>query len=147
MHHYYVSFCFALLMSLTVTAQTINLRGVVSNSANQPVSGAVVSVVGQKWKDTTGTDGKYFFDGGVAVSLPAITPKTDRISMENGILRFALSKSSPVKIEIFDVKGNLLKKEITSNTTAGEYHFNITNNQFAQKHLIFTTKSYVQFLI
>jgi glucuronoarabinoxylan endo-1,4-beta-xylanase len=136
MHHRYVSFCLALLTGLTVNAQTINLRGVVSNSTNQPVAGAIVSVVAQKLKDTTDADGKYSFSGGVAVQLPAVTPKANTISMENGVLRFSVSNTSPVKIEIFDIKGNLLKKEIMSNIFAGEYHFSIANNQFAQKHLI-----------
>jgi glucuronoarabinoxylan endo-1,4-beta-xylanase len=135
MYRHYVPFL-AVLTCLTVTAQTINLRGVVSNSSNQPVSGAIVSVVGQNWKDTTGADGKYSFTGDVAVSLPAFTPKTNDISMHNGVIQFLLRNSSPVKIEIFDVKGNLLKKEMMPNTSAGVYHFNLSNNQFAQKHLI-----------
>ncbi len=139
MHHHYFSLCLALLTSSTIAAQTINLRGVVSNSTNQPVSGAIVTVVGQKWKDTTGTDGKYSFDGGVAVQLPSVMPKTNTITMENGVLCFALNSSTPVKIEIFDIRGNLLKKEVISNVSAGEYQFSLANNQFAQKNLIIKT--------
>jgi hypothetical protein len=68
--------------------------------------------------DTTGTDGKYAFTGTYARKLPAIVPQTETVSMENGILRFTLCNSSPVKVAIFDVKGTLLEKEVLKSVSA-----------------------------
>ena len=48
--------------------------------------------------------------------------------MDNGVLRFTLSNSLPVKVEIFDVKGGLLKKEVIRSAAAGVYRFNIAKN-------------------
>jgi poly(3-hydroxybutyrate) depolymerase len=121
--------CLAILIGLTANAQTVvNLGGVVSNKTGQPVANAIVTLARQTMKDTTGTDGKYLFAKNTAVQLPAIVPKTEEISIANGVLQFTLSNSSPVKVEIFDVKGNLLKKEVVKSATAGAYRFNIDKN-------------------
>jgi len=117
-----------MLIGLTVNAQTVNLQGVVSNKASQPIANAVVTLVRQGMKDTTGTDGKYSFARTVAIKLPALVPQTEEISMNNGVLQFTLNNSSPVKVEIFDIKGNLLKKETLKSAPAGAYHFDIAKN-------------------
>jgi poly(3-hydroxybutyrate) depolymerase len=127
--HKHVAFCLAVVIGLTANAQTvINLGGVVSNKTGQPVSNAIVTLVRQAMKDTTGTDGKYSFAKTVAVQLPAIVPQTEEISISNGVLQFTLSNSSPVTVEIFDVKGNLLKKEVLKSAAAGAYRFDIAKN-------------------
>jgi poly(3-hydroxybutyrate) depolymerase len=117
-----------ILFGFTVNAQTVNLQGVVSNSGGQPVGNAIVTLVRQAMKDTTGTDGKYSFGSTVAVQLPTIVLPTEVIVMNNGVLQFTLSNSSPVKVEIFDVKGNLLKKEEVKSAAAGVYRLNIAKN-------------------
>jgi poly(3-hydroxybutyrate) depolymerase len=124
-----------LLTSLTVGAQTINLRGVVSNSGGKPISNAVVSLVRQKLKDTTGTDGKYVFSGNVA-TLPAILPPTNDISLNNDVLQFSIATPSPMKVELFDLKGKLLRQVINMNAAAGKYHFDISKNCQASKVLV-----------
>jgi hypothetical protein len=76
--HKHVAFCLAVVIGLTANAQTvINLGGVVSNKTGQPVSNAIVTLVRQAMKDTTGTDGKYSFAKTVAVQFPAIVPQTE----------------------------------------------------------------------
>jgi len=134
--HHRIAFCLVVLIGLTANAQTINLGGVVSNAAGNPISNAIVNLVRQKMKDTTGTDGKYTFAGAVATKLPAIVPQTEDISMNNGVLQFTLSKASPVKVELYDVKGALLKQEVMLNAAAGEYRFNIAKNCLATNLLI-----------
>jgi poly(3-hydroxybutyrate) depolymerase len=121
--------CLAVLVGLTANASTVvNLGGVVSNKTGTPVANAIVTLARQAMKDTTGTDGKYLFSKSVATQLPAIVPQIEDISMSNGVLQFTLSNSSPVKIEIFDVKGNLLKKEVLKSAAAGGYRFDIAKN-------------------
>ena len=49
-----------MLIGMTVNAQTtVNLSGTVSNQAGKPIAGAIVSLVKQQLKDTTGADGAY----------------------------------------------------------------------------------------
>jgi len=132
----YVVFCLAMLIGLTAKAQTVDLGGIVSNKGGQPIANAIVSLLRQGLKDTTGTDGKYAFAKTVVVKLPAIVPQTEDISMNNGVLQFTLSKASPVKVELYDVKGALLKQEVMLNAEAGEYRFNIAKNCLATNLLI-----------
>ncbi|MBN1127422.1 MAG: hypothetical protein JXA71_00445 [Chitinispirillaceae bacterium] len=117
--------CLAVLIGLAANARTINLQGVVSNTAGQPINGAIVTIVRQGMSDTTGTDGKYSLARTVAVQLPALVPKTEEISISNGALQLTLNNSSPVKVEIFDVKGKLLKNEVLKSAAAGAYRFDI----------------------
>ncbi|MBN1758290.1 MAG: hypothetical protein JW863_08235 [Chitinispirillaceae bacterium] len=124
----HTAFCLAVVIAFPVTAQTINLGGTVSTKTGQPVADAVITLVRQAMKDTTGTDGKYLFAKTTAIRLPAIVPQTENISMGNGVLQFTLGTSSPVKIELFDVKGNLLKKEMVTSAAAGIYRFDIARN-------------------
>ncbi|NLD95335.1 MAG: hypothetical protein GX639_22015 [Fibrobacter sp.] len=121
---------------LSLNAQTINLQGVVSNAAGKPVSNAVVSLVRQKLKDTTGTDGKYSFVSTSVRKLSPIVPQMNDIDLNNGVLQFKLSTQSPVKVELFDLKGNLLRREVDMNAAAGSYRFDISKNCDASKVLV-----------
>ncbi|HAJ79425.1 MAG TPA: hypothetical protein DCO75_06600 [Fibrobacteres bacterium] len=52
--------CLVLLIGLTVNAQTtISLSGKITNSSGTAISNAIVTLVGQGLKDTTGSDGAY----------------------------------------------------------------------------------------
>lgn len=117
-------------------AQTINLQGVVSNTSGKPIPNAIVTLVGQNMKDTTGADGKFSFISTSAKKLPSIVPQTNDISLVNDILQFTVSTPSPIKIEIFNLKGNLLRQEINKNAAAGTYRFDISKNYQAQNILI-----------
>ncbi|HEX2957085.1 MAG TPA: hypothetical protein VHO70_09630 [Chitinispirillaceae bacterium] len=123
-----VSVSLVLSLCFASSAQKLNLQGKISNSADQPISGAIVTLAGQKLKDTTGADGKFSFDRAVAVSLPEIIPQTEQIWFDNGIVQLALNTSTSVKVVIYDVKGTLIKSEVISNVAAGMYHFNIGND-------------------
>ncbi|MBN1577419.1 MAG: hypothetical protein JW913_12755 [Chitinispirillaceae bacterium] len=131
-------FIAVLLVSLpaVVFTQTINLQGVVSNSGGEPISGAIVSLVLQNMKDTTGADGKYSFISTSVKDLPAIVPQSSDISFKNDVLQFTLSTQSPVKVAIFDLKGNLLWQEVKKNAAAGMYRFDISKNCRAAKVLV-----------
>lgn len=127
------------LFAVTVVAastQTINLQGVVSNSGGKPITNAIVSLVRQKMKDTTDTDGKFSFSGTAVKNLPAIVPQSTNIFFKNNALQFNLSTQEPLKIEIFDLKGNLLQQEMNASAPAGVYHFEISKNCQAAEVLI-----------
>jgi hypothetical protein len=73
----------------SANTQTINLQGVVSNSGGKPISSAIVSLLRQNMKDTTGVDGKYSIIGATSVkNLPAIVPQSNGISLKNYVVQF-----------------------------------------------------------
>lgn len=124
--HITVSLIF--LMCLSISAQTINLSGKVTNKAAKPVTNAIVTLLHQGLTDTTGTDGSYTLTKNSIAVLQTWVPQTENMTIENGMLQFALSNASPVKIDIYDLQGNLLKQVRQQSAPAGTYHFNITEN-------------------
>ena len=136
-----MAFCLFLLIGFTVNAQTINLRGTVSNSTGKPINKAVVTLAKQGLKDTTGSDGAYSITGNTGVVLPLLIPGKEGIFLDKGVLVFSIPNPSPVKIEIFDVKGNLLKKESVRNVPTGFYRYTIAGNSGTAKLLVIKASS------
>jgi poly(3-hydroxybutyrate) depolymerase len=128
--------CLFIFIGLTVNAQTINLRGIVSNKSGKPIANAIVTLVKQGLKDTTAADGAYSLSKNTAVELPLLLPQKESIFLDNGVLSFSLPDPSPVKIEIFDIKGNILRKESVRNVPTGFYRFTIAENPFTSKVLV-----------
>lgn len=134
-----IMFLLNILIGLTVTAETINLSGNVSNKTGKPVSGAIVTLLNKELKDTTGSDGNYsIIDKGVAV-MPLLISQAERLSLKKGILEISLPNPSPVKVEIFDLKGKLLKKESFKNTLPGIHRINITDNYHSVNMMVIRT--------
>ncbi|MEO6098431.1 MAG: alpha/beta hydrolase-fold protein [Fibrobacteria bacterium] len=119
----------------TLDAQTINLRGKVSNGAGQPVPNAVVELMLQGKKDTTGADGSYSFTGPVPVR-PNSSALSEDMRLVQGVLEFRVSTTSPLKIEVFDINGNIQKKEVLPKALPGVYHFDIANSPHSNEMLI-----------
>jgi len=122
------SFCIIAGIVFSANTQTINLQGVVSASGGTPVSNAVVSLVRQNMHDTTGADGTFSFIGTSVKKVPAIIPQSNAVSLQKNIVLFSLNTQSSVKVEVFDLKGNLLLREETMNAPAGTYRFDISRN-------------------
>lgn len=114
-----------ILASMTTSAQTINLSGKVKNKAGQPIANAQVTIVKQRLTATTGSDGSYKITGTGITALPLLQPRNRTIFMDRGFIEFSLPVSSSVRIEIFDVNGNLLQQEMVATANAGFYRFNI----------------------
>jgi hypothetical protein len=130
----------SMLIGVTVNAQVINLRGTVSNQAGKPVANAIVTLVGQGLKDTTGSDGAYSIINSTSVVTPVtLIPRVQTIVLEKGFLEFSVPNSSPVRVEIFDVQGALLKREVLRNAFKGFYRYNIEENFRTAKLLIVKT--------
>ena len=115
-----------LLLGFMINAQTtVNIRGKVTNLAGKGIANATVTLVRQGMTATTGADGAYAITGPIVAVLPDIAPRTEKLSLDNGILEFSLSNPSTVTLEFFDIKGNLLNKELLRNVRSGEYRLNI----------------------
>jgi hypothetical protein len=124
------------VLAFSANTQTINLQGIVSNSGGNPIPNAIVSLLRQNMKDTTGTDGKYAFISTAVENRSAVVPQSNNISLKNNVLQFDLSAQSPIKVEIFDLKGNLLRQEVNKNAAAGMYRFDISKNCQVAKVLV-----------
>src|SRR5512133_3115598 len=119
------------LAGVAVSAENVNIRGKVSNSSGKPVKGAVVTLKSQNLSGTTGTDGTYALTNGVGVSFSQKIPNIENISFNNGNIRFNLVKPSQISIDMFDISGHLLKRELSSYTAAGVYQYKIPAGSMA----------------
>jgi polyhydroxybutyrate depolymerase len=131
-----IVFCYFIFIALTVNAQTINVRGKVSNKAGNPVSSAIVTLIRQGLTDTTDAAGAYAITKPNVAVLPPLIPQREKISLSKGILEFSLTNPSPMKVEIFNVSGDLLEKESLRDALTGIYRLNIAQNSRAANLLI-----------
>ncbi len=125
--HRHIMLC--IVTVFTISAQTINLHGVVSNSTGKPVANAIITLVNQGLKDTTGADGAYVMTNTTPVISPmALIPQSRDITLKNGILEFSLPEPLPVKVEIYTIEGRLLRREALLNVSSGFYRYDINKN-------------------
>lgn len=125
-------------MCLGLSAQTIAIKGKVTNQSGKAISGAIVTLNSQKLADTTDASGTFTISGGtsaVITASPSLSGK-DAVSMENGIIKMNLSKGTAVRVELFDLQGNLLKKSTYSAEDAGKYQFDLSKQNLAVNTMI-----------
>jgi poly(3-hydroxybutyrate) depolymerase len=114
-------------------AQTVNLRGKVSNAAGQAVDKAVVELVKQGIKDTTGPDGMYTL---VKTTALRRAPVERGITLENGVLRLMVPRPASLTVEVFDMKGNQLRMESVPNAAEGAYQWDFGTNPLSDQMMI-----------
>lgn len=120
-----ISVIVLIVLSLNHTVGA-DITGKVSNQSAAPIVGATVSLVGKGVTATTTADGTYKLAVTVgAKAVPALQVKSSGITLQKGFLNFSLADAAPVKYEMFDIAGNLLKKEVLPNARRGVYRFNI----------------------
>ncbi|MBN1759395.1 MAG: carboxypeptidase regulatory-like domain-containing protein [Chitinispirillaceae bacterium] len=131
------SILFIIGVVISSPAQNVNLSGIISNNSGQGVSGAIVTLTGLNIKDTTDAAGAYSFTGftGTIIEAP-ILPSQRKISLNNGILSIVLTGPTPLSIEMFDMRGQLLDRVTDHNASVGEYRFNISRQRYATKMLL-----------
>jgi hypothetical protein len=131
-------FAFGLVGALgsALHAQTVNVHGKVSNGTGQPVANAVVELMRQGAKDTTGADGMFSLTGtGVAIRSDAAAPMGS-MRLYQGTLEFTLGETSLLKVEVIDLNGNLLRKDALPKAQPGVYHFDIAGLHGSNRMLI-----------
>jgi lysophospholipase L1-like esterase len=117
-------------------AQTINLRGRVSDGAGQPVANAVVELLQKGLKDTTGSDGAYAMVRPSVSLLPYSAAPAKDMRLKNGILELRVGEPSPVKVVVFDVNGSIRKMESLPNVKSGVYRFTVARSLHSNGILI-----------
>jgi hypothetical protein len=125
-----------LAVALTASAQSIALNGTISDAKGQPVSGAVVSLVRQNMKDTTGANGLYSLGAPTGTISGLSIPKNDVIAIRGGVLSIQLRESTPVQIKILDIRGHTLAKLMNGHVVAGEYQFKFLTKPLSNQILV-----------
>lgn len=121
---------------LNFAEEIINLTGKITNQDGKPIQNAIVRLVGHGIKVSTDADGNYTLNSSSVGVRPHLIPYKEDISLHNGILRLGLTSSASVKIELFDVQGNLLLNERVKKATPGVYQFNIARHINATRMMI-----------
>jgi poly(3-hydroxybutyrate) depolymerase len=130
-------FCLAVLIGVMANAQTINVRGKISTQGGaRPLPNATVMLVGQTLNGNSDTGGAYSIKRTTAVKVPLLVPQTENISFNNGTLEFYLSQQQSVKVEIFDIKGTLVKKDFIAAVPAGVFRYTVAVKQYATNVLV-----------
>jgi hypothetical protein len=122
MGNFLVFSCWA-FFATTAVAQTIKVSGKITNASGQAVGGAIVELVKQGGKDTTGADGMYALNQTVSAMRPGATPET--MTITGGLLQLRLSAAAPIEMKVYDVEGNLLRKSSLLNAAAGLHTWNL----------------------
>ena len=117
-------------------AQAVNVRGKVSDGAGQPMANAVVELLQQGAKGTTGADGTYSITRPGVPIRPHPEMSTESIRLDNGILEFTVGKPSSLKIGVFDMGGNLQEKESVPEAEPGVYQLKIAPPSLFNQMLI-----------
>ncbi|MGE5670939.1 MAG: hypothetical protein ACM31E_05805 [Fibrobacterota bacterium] len=130
-------FCIMIVVfGLSANAETVNLKGKVTDKDGNAIKNAILTLVRQNMKDTTGTDGMYEIKRLDVAVVQQLQPKFKNFIVEKDNLVFSLPGTTPIQIEVFNVKGNLLKRIVKQNVSTGFYRFSIRENVRAYQVLI-----------
>jgi hypothetical protein len=125
-----------LLLGFSLSAQTVNITGKVTNLIGQGISGAVVTLASQNLSATTNASGEYSLAGAVAVNPARILPSAGGISLDKGMVTVNLAQPAPVLIELFDIQGNLLERALDKPASAGNYRFELMKQPLAANMML-----------
>ena len=114
-------------------AQTIAVHGKVSDASGKAVDKAVVELVKQGAKDTTGPDGMFTLSGSTAIRRAA---PAGGMSLDNGILRLSILRPASLTVEVFDLKGNQLRMEAVPDAAEGAYHWDFAAHPLSDQMMI-----------
>lgn len=107
------------------SAQTIHVRGKISNGSNQAIPNATVELLRAKQTATSGADGMYSLGGSTGIPRPEAAG-SGSIRLDRGALVLDLDRAAPVRIGIYDAKGQLLDEESLAEAAAGSYRFGLS---------------------
>jgi hypothetical protein len=126
-----------LCLGATLSAQTINITGKVTNkTSGKAISGATITLVSKKLTTTTNAEGSFTISGTAIAPTQTALPTVEKITLNNGLISIALPDAAPLKVDFFNLQGNLLEQVVNRQTTAGEYRFNLAGSRFAATMMV-----------
>jgi poly(3-hydroxybutyrate) depolymerase len=111
----------------------------VSEGSGKAVDKAVVELVKQGLKDTTGPDGGFALTR--AGSPVRRGPASGAISMDRGVLRIDLADPGPLAVEVFDLKGNQLRMEALPAAGIGTYRWDFGAHALSAQPMLIKVRS------
>ena len=119
----------------SVSVKSVAINGKVTNLKGTPVNNAVVALSGKNMKDTTDAAGAFLLSDGDVSADPIrfLLPRTEEITLNEGMLRISLAKPAAVKIVLFDMQGNKLNQVLDSKKPAGAYRFDLKSFPIAAR--------------
>ena len=122
---------------VSVSAESVNISGVVVNKEGKPISGAIVKLSSRNLIDTTTIDGRYSLNNTqIIMNFASFPQNSDRINLNKGSILLSLKKTAQIKIELFNINGKLLEKVIDNSVTTGNFRFDFINRQFVSSIII-----------
>lgn len=100
----------ALSMGVAANAQAVNLHGKITSASGKSIANATMALSQAKKTTTSGADGMY------SMSIVGVLQRLSQgqfgeIALERGVLVLSVAVPAPLRVEIFDVKGNLLDRQ------------------------------------
>jgi hypothetical protein len=113
-------------MGADLAAQPIVLTGTVSDPSGKGIGGAIVSLPSYRISDTTDATGSYSLVGSVS-SLNGAKNFFEQgsVSLNHGMFAVHLKSQQQVRVELFDVQGNLREKMMEKSLPAGDHAFDV----------------------
>ncbi|HMA63554.1 MAG: hypothetical protein ACM31E_08290 [Fibrobacterota bacterium] len=127
-----------LACGIGLQAQTIALKGKVTDQNSKAVAGAVVTLVTKNLKDTTDSNGEYAINA-VISAAGRWTPKTsgfERITLSTGIIEANLLAQSDIKIDIYNMQGSLINSFRVPQVNAGTFRFDLTSQKLSSAMML-----------
>jgi len=127
-----------LACGIGLQAQTIALKGKVTDQNSKAVAGAVVTLVSKNLKDTTDSNGEYAINA-VISSAGRWTPKTsglERISLSSGMIEANLVAQSDVKIDVYNMQGSLINTFKVPQVNAGTFRFDLASQKLSSAMML-----------
>jgi hypothetical protein len=129
--------CLIMAVGYHVQAQTIKIHGKVTDQSGKGINRAVVQLKSKNLADTTDTEGAYSLGSGISpVNNMTILPGADAISLRHGIVTVRLAKQDQVRVELFDIQGNLLENILENFAIAGDFRFDLMKHRFAANMMV-----------
>jgi hypothetical protein len=123
-----------LAVGISVSAQTVALKGKVTDKSGKAISGAAVTLKSKKLTATTDASGTYSITGTGVVNL--LGPNTGGVSLNNGCVILDMVKPAGVRIDLFDMQGTLLYRVADDITSAGTYRFDLKSRVLSDKMVV-----------
>ena len=121
-------------MAAHVPAQTVALSGKVTDGSGKAIGGALVSLKSNRISDTTDASGAYALSGtATALHGSRVFPGQGTMTLQRGILHVDLEQSNRVRVDLFDLQGNLLTKAVDKAMPRGNYHLDLKPSELGAK--------------
>jgi hypothetical protein len=103
----------------------VGVKGRVVDNSNKAIQGAQVKLITANKTQTTDQNGNFFIDM-TSSHVLSTDPVKNIISFHNGMISFKLPENpGKIQIEVFDNKGQRVKKVVEEGASSGTYSLNI----------------------